>query len=141
MRTCGLSVAAYFVVSESERYGSTSRKRPPRLSRKPLWPSHHSASPAACDVGEERVVGEHRLDHSSSLTARTPATRFASFCRAAQRAVCDRPQSGAKDEPLGRRVLEEAAHALGDVLGRLDVVALHVDDADGHVEALGDLRR
>ena len=41
------------------------------------------------DVG----AGGARLDHSSSRTIRTPATRFSSFRFAAQRAVWLRPQS------------------------------------------------
>ena len=44
---------------------------------------------------------------------------------------------GRKGESVGRRELEAAAHSTGDVLDGLDVVALHVDDADGDVPALG----
>ena len=128
MRTCGVSVAAYFVVSESERYGSTSRKRPPRLSRKPLWPSHHSASPrgarrrrgtrrrrAAGSITARRSDGPHARDEVRELLPRRPARGLG------EAAV------GGEDEPLGGRELEEVADARGDVLRRLDLVALHVD--------------
>src|SRR5688572_24329092 len=54
-------------------------------------------------VGEERVIFEERLLHarqaqipSSFRTTLTPSTMFTSFCFAAHRAVCERPQSGAK---------------------------------------------
>ena len=40
---------------------------------------------------------------------------------------------GREGQPLGRRVLQAAPHAVGDIVRRFDVVALHVDDADGHV--------
>src|SRR5207245_5929949 len=52
------------------------------------------------NVCKQRIVGLDRLDHgcpSSLLTRDTPATIFASFCRAAQRAVWLRPQCGAKE--------------------------------------------
>ena len=64
---------------------------------------------------------------------------LASFCFAAQRAVWLRPQSGAKARRSAGACSQAEPHALGDVLGRLDVVALHVDDADGDVQPLGDL--
>ena len=40
-------------------------------------------------------------------------------------------------EAIGRSKLEAAAHAPGDVLDCLDVVAFNVDDADGDVLVLG----
>ena len=56
---------------------------------------HAGQVPRRLDVGEEGVVREERLDQRaySSRTIRTPATRFASFARAAQRAVWLSPQS------------------------------------------------
>src|SRR3712207_2081135 len=45
MRTCGLSVPAYLRVSESDRYGSSSRYRPSWPTRKPLCPSHQRCRP------------------------------------------------------------------------------------------------
>ena len=42
------------------------------------------------------VLGDGHGSPFSSRTSLTPATRLASFWRAAQRAVCDSPQSGAK---------------------------------------------
>ena len=100
-------------------------------------------SPAAASTSARNASSAS----AGSITARrpdgraTPATRFASFCRAAQRAVCERPQSVREDEPLGRGELRKRRTRARDLVGRLDPVALHVDDADGHVEALGDLRR
>jgi hypothetical protein len=41
----------------------------------------------APDVGEKRVVCEEGVFHNSSRTSFVPATRFTSFCFAAQRAV------------------------------------------------------
>ena len=75
---------------------------------------------------------------SSSRTIRTPATRFASFARAAQRAVWLSPQSVEKASRSGGAKRRTVPDAIGDVLGRLDVVALHVDHADGDVLRLGD---
>jgi hypothetical protein len=53
----------------------------------------------AVDVGDQGGVGEDRSDHSpsSARTTATPAHRFCSLARAAQRAVWLRPQSGAND--------------------------------------------
>src|SRR6185295_3886054 len=65
MRTCGLSVAAYFFVSESDRYGSISRKRLPYLRRNPLCPNHH------------------RCTTNSSADARFTSARNASSLRTA----------------------------------------------------------
>src|SRR5690606_3430786 len=51
------------------------------------------------DVGEQIIMFHHGGDHDRPISLRTrptPSTMFASFCRAAHRAVCDRPQSGAK---------------------------------------------
>ncbi len=97
VRTCGEAVSAYLRVSESDRYGSSSRWRPSCLSRNPLWPSHHRPRLDTRDVGEQRVVGLVRLDHSVSRTRATPAHMFASFAFAAQRAVWLSPQSGASE--------------------------------------------
>src|SRR5580704_325777 len=52
------------------------------------------------NVGEQRGMRLQRPDHASPIslrTAATPWTMLISFCRAAQRAVWLRPQSGAKD--------------------------------------------
>ena len=141
-------MAAYFAVSESDRYGSSTAWRPRHWITNPAWPSHQARSPSCersaveRDVGEQGLVALHRLDEghapTSSRTRRTPSTIAASFCRAAHRAVCDRPQSGAKDSRVGRREAKALPHPFGDVLRRLEVVALHVDDADGDVVPLGD---
>jgi hypothetical protein len=55
------------------------------------------------DVTQEDVVRLGRLDQTptSSRTIATPRTRFASFSRAAQRAVWLSPQSGANDSRSG----------------------------------------
>src|SRR5262245_45774107 len=143
MRTWGVSVPAYFVVSESERYGSTRRNRPPRLSRNPLCPSHQRASPApatsarnasSANMGSinwprsQLVAREpHARDEVRELLPRCPA-------RGLREAAV-----GREDEALRRREAERLSHARRDLLGRLDPVALHVDDADGGVGALRDL--
>ena len=88
---------------------------------------------AALAEPPEVGAGGGRLDHSSSRTIRTPATRFASFRFAAQRAVWLSPQSVEKASRSGGAKLGEPAHARGHILRRLDVVALHVDHADGDV--------
>ena len=91
------------------------------------------------DVEQQVVVFLYRHDHgrpSSSRTRLTPSTMCASFWRAAHRAVWLRPQSGANANRSGRCEREAATDARGHVLGRLDVVALDVDDAHRHVHAL-----
>ncbi len=62
-----------------------------------LVTDQEAALPEPPDVG----AAGGRLDHSSSRTIRTPATRFASFCFAAQRAVWLRPQSVEKASRSG----------------------------------------
>src|SRR5439155_18799178 len=49
------------------------------------------------NVRQERIITEDWLDHvfNSLRTRAAPSHMAASFFRAAQRAVCDRPQSGA----------------------------------------------
>ena len=52
------------------------------------------------NIAKQRIVGAERTNHdspSSLRTIATPLTMLASFCRAAQRAVWLRPQSGAKE--------------------------------------------
>src|SRR6266849_2988468 len=50
------------------------------------------------------------------------------------------PAVGCEGECLRRRVLQAKMHALGDVAGSLDVIALYIDDSNGHVNsALRDL--
>ena len=61
---------------------------------------------------------------------------FTSFCRATPRAVWLKPQSGRQHQPVGRRVPQAHPHAIGHIRRRFDVLAFHVDDADGHVHAL-----
>ena len=56
---------------------------------------------AALAEPPEVGAGGGRLDHSSSRTIRTPATRFASFRFAAQRAVWLSPQSVEKASRSG----------------------------------------
>src|SRR5439155_12642733 len=54
----------------------------------------------SANVRKQRFVGLDRLNQerpSSLRTIETPLTMFASFCRAAQRAVWLRPQSGANE--------------------------------------------
>ena len=41
---------------------------------------------------------------------------------------------GREGEPFRRRVLQAQAHPVGDICGRFDVIALHVDDADRDVD-------
>src|SRR5579859_1444894 len=63
------------------------------------------------DVGEQHRVRLHRLNHarpSSLRTIETPRTRLISFCRAAQRAVWLRPQSGAKESCSGAAYLRQS---------------------------------
>ncbi len=62
-----------------------------------LVTDEEAALPEPPDVG----AGGGRLDHSSSRTIRTPATRFASFRFAAQRAVWLSPQSVEKASRSG----------------------------------------
>ena len=150
-RTCGLSVLAYFAVSESDRYGSSRRWRPSPLHEEAALPEPPEAQRVRrARRRRRRRRGTRRPSSTGSITAapqlrraprRTPSTMFASFCRAAQRAVWLRPQSGAKASRSAGAYAQAAAHAVGDVLGRLDVVALHVDDADRDVHALGDRAR
>src|SRR5690606_965215 len=71
----------------------------------------------------------HASDHVAELLSRGPARRLA------QAAV------GRERELLRGHVLEAELDARGDVIRRLDVIALHVHAADGDVEALRDLAR
>ena len=109
MRTWGLSVAAYFLVRESERYGSKSRCLPCHWTRNPLCPSHQrcnrsrSARAFATSIRKASswsngffMQRNAYFNPSSFRTCRTPATMLMSFFRDAQRAVWLRPQSGAK---------------------------------------------
>ena len=60
---------------------------------------------------------------------------LASFCRAAQRAVWLSPQSGAKESAFRGRVLQAQPHPVGNIGGRLDVIAFHINDADRDVDS------
>src|SRR5215831_12886142 len=110
MRTCGLSVAAYFVVSESDKYGSSKQMPVLPLHQKPALPEPPEAEIVVGGIGgahirEKRVIFKDRSNHAipnSARTSRTPSTRAVSFFLAAQRAVWLRPQSGANDNrPAG----------------------------------------
>ena len=70
IRTCGLSVRAYFSVRESDRYGSNRRQAPACFTKKPLCPSHQSWSLA-----------------SSAATSRMSARSRSSVCEAGSNIV------------------------------------------------------
>src|SRR6266545_2995986 len=150
IRTCGLSVRAYFSVNESDRYGSSNKCFSCHCSRKPLCPSHQrwkwSRSSRAIDTSARNdsfwrmgfIIGTdsqaqflphffHPLNHVLEFLFRRPARGLA------EAAV------GRKRKPLSRRVFQAGAHALGHVVHRLDIVALHVDNAHSHVFFLCDL--
>ena len=132
IRTCGLSVAGVLrrqrvgQVRVEEQVVTVPLDEEARLPEPPQ-PQRVSvaARPDATSARKSSSVAQ-RLDqrphdrHASSLTpvpgarAARPRPCSASFCRAAQRAVWLRPQSGAKRQPLGRRVLQAEAHAVGD---------------------------
>ena len=90
--------------------------------------SARNASSASCgSITAELCANDpHARDEVLQLLPRRPPRRLA------EAAV------GREGQSLGRSELDEPAHARGHVLGRLDVVALHVDHADGDVLRLGD---
>ena len=83
------------------------------------WPPHnHPPGRSAEPLASAGSTDPRLLAH-----AFTPATRFFNFCRAAQRAVWPRPQSGAKESPSAR-----GRGRPGHVLGALHVATLHLDE-------------
>src|ERR1019366_6425421 len=135
MRVCGLSVAAYFLDSESERYGSNKIVPARVANRKPLCPSHQirvrpsararamSASRASSFWKADFILRRdaeflfhepHALNHIRELLFRGPA------CRLAHAAI------RRKHQPVGGRMLQAAPNAVCDVARRLNVIAFHI---------------
>ena len=125
IRSCGLSVSAYLRVSESDRYGSSSRWRPCQATRKPLWPSHQRCS--APGSARRTSSSSASPDCSGRITMRryTVHPRWATTRSRSPARCSTAPPSTASDpdwlaaqaaDPAARAVVASDAgiHVIGD---------------------------
>ena len=116
MRTCGLSVSAYFrgqrvgQVRVEQQVAPVALDQEAALAEPPQVQRPCASRPPRRRRGTRRRRARARSQPSSSRTFCTPAhhVRRASASRA-QRAVWLRPQSGRERQPLGRRMLQAQA--------------------------------
>ena len=129
--------------------GRAAGSGPSSCTRNPLCPSHQRCSaPARRARATRRRRGRRRPRAPGSITRRAPRGPDRDALDQVRELLPRRPARGLaqpavgrEGQPLGRRVAQEAAHALARRPRRLDVVALDVDDADGDVRGARRSRR